>query len=76
MGVRAFVVASHIRRSAIDNRTDQQAALEVGNDSRASVNKTKGEFRRALGADYPGENGKSSNTKRRCANSRIKQLKS
>ncbi len=76
MGVRAAVVASHIRADAIDHRTDQQLALEIGNASRASVNKTKAEFRRALGADYAGENGKGSNTKTRCKNSRIEQLKS
>ena len=75
MGARVFVVASHIRAAAVDHRTDQQAALEIGNDSRASINKIKGEFRRGLGADYAGENGKSSNTKTRCKNSRINQLK-
>ena len=75
MGVRAAVVASHIRAGAIDHRTDQQLALEIGNGTRASVNKTKAEFRRSLGADYPGENGKGSNTKTRCKNSRLKQLK-
>ena len=76
MGVRAAVVASHIRAGAIDHRTDQELAREIGNDSRASVNKTKADFRRSLGADYAGENGKSSNTKARCKNSRNKQLRS
>ena len=54
---------------------DQQAALEIGNDSRASINKIKADFRRMFGADYPGENGKGSNTKAKCKNSRIAQLR-
>ena len=76
MGPRVFVVAAHIRAAAVDHRTDQQAANEIGNDSRASINKIRANFRRDLGADYPGENGKSSNTKTRCKNSRINQLQS
>ena len=76
MGVRVAVVASHIRARAIDHRTDQQLAHEVGNDSRESVSKVRREFRRDLGANYPGEHGKSSDTKKRCKSSRIKRLKS
>lgn len=75
MGPRIFAVASHVRRSAIDYRTDQEAANETGNGSRNSVNKIKSDLRRLLGADYPGENGKGSNTKAKCKTARLTQLR-
>ena len=75
MGARVFVFASFIRASAVDGRTDQDAAWELGNDSRASINRIKSEFRRDLGADYPGATGKSKDTRRKCKKSRNKQLK-
>jgi hypothetical protein len=74
MGPRAFAVASHIRASAVDHRTDQAAAVEIGNGARQSIAKIRSEFRRDLGADYPGENGETSDTKRKCKNSRNTKL--
>ncbi len=76
MGLRVAAVASHIRRAAVDHRTDQELASEMGNDSRNSINKIKADLRRSLGADYPGENGKGTNTKKKCQTSRITKLQS
>ena len=52
MGPRVFVAASHIRASAVDGRTDQQAAGEIGNDAHGSINMLRSEFHRTFNAEW------------------------